>query len=149
MEAIVLVAILNLAPWLSHDQAISYAKDIAKVCNNNVPLCATLTVVANAEGSFTKAVETCKIVGDEGKAISLYQLHPHFYGRYTPEEICSNNRLATSIAGKILYGFILVAGVEGAFKLYAGITSDNHPKIVKRMNMYNQTYSIMTANESW
>lgn len=71
----------------------------------------SLLTIAHHESGFRPEVQNCQITGDNGKSVSSYQLYKGVSWqdldlkdengkpiRYSQEEICSNNKLATDLA---------------------------------------------------
>jgi hypothetical protein len=90
--------ILSLAPGIQAERAHEVAVPIAIVAGDDREGAAILVVTAWRESTFRREVETCAILGDEGRAISAYQLHQgHLWG-HSRREVCSDTRLATELA---------------------------------------------------
>jgi len=139
--SIVAAAIVSLAPNLSGEQVDEYASDIAAAvdeeCGHDdahcVELALALVVVQHEESSWRKSVETCRVTGDGGRAISMFQLHRHWWGKNTRGQMCASNRLA---AKRAAFAMRTLSGPERsmglAFRRYVGCTASDRRAVRRR-----------------
>lgn len=136
MTALVLSAILRLAPALPPATAERYAADIAHACGDEWDLCAAMVATQAEESSFRSDIETCAVTGDGGAAITAWQLHKHWLGGYSRAEVCASNTLAASLAASAL---IVLShrsgGMVGAIRRYIGCRPGD-PRSVRRIKTY-------------
>jgi hypothetical protein len=138
MSALILAAILSLAPKLSRATAERYANDIALAADGDLDLGYALVATQHVESSWRSDIETCAVTGDGGAAITAWQLHKHWLGGYSREEVCASNRLAVSLAASAL--IVLEhrgGGWPGAMRRYVGCRPGD-PRSVKRIKAYRQ-----------
>jgi len=136
MTALILAAILTLAPALPAPTAERYATDIAMACGDELDLCYALVATQHAESAWRAEVEDCRVTGDGGAAVSAWQLHKHWLGGYTRAEVCGSNRLAAYLAANAL--IILQhrgGGWPGAMRRYVGCLPGD-PRSVRRIKAY-------------
>lgn len=135
--ALLTAAILSASPGMRPSVAARYAADIA-AATTTLEAGLMLVVTAKAESDFRFSVETCDIVGDNGAARSLYQLHSEHYAGHSVDEICSSNRLASRLAARALGRFRRVTGsVELAFARYVG-TSAADRRVKRRIELFER-----------
>lgn len=98
MTALFMAAILALSPRLAHDRAEDIARDIAHVVETEPPLFQRrenagflLVAVAYRESGFRESVETCRVKGDGGKSLGLWQTQGD-------RAVCKNRRHAARVA---------------------------------------------------
>jgi hypothetical protein len=136
VSALVLAAILKLAPLLELSTAERYAADIAAACGDEADLCFALVATQHVESSWSMDVETCVITGDGGRAVSAFQLQKWWWAGYTRAEICSSNRLAVWLAASTLTVLShRTGGTIGALRAYVGCAPGD-PRSVKRIKAY-------------
>ena len=128
---VVVAAIVSIGPRLSGEQIDRYATDIAYVANNDLDLALALVVAQDAESAWRESVETCKVTGDGGRAISSFQLHRHWWGEFTRTEICASNVVAAARAARALTVLARRGGFENALRLYVGCRASD-PRATKR-----------------
>lgn len=136
MTALVLAAILTLAPSLQRETAQRYANDIALAADGDVELAYALVATQHVESSWRADIETCAVTGDGGAAVTAYQLHRHWWAGYSREEVCASNALATSLAASAL--IVLehrTGGMIGAMRAFVGCRPGD-PRSVKRIKAY-------------
>jgi hypothetical protein len=110
MKALILMAILALAPGLPPETAERYANDIAIAADGDFDMAAALIATAEAESNFRSAIERCKCQqwecdrGGDGeiRALGLFQIQYYWWGNHDSDEICSDNTLAATLAAKEL-----------------------------------------------
>ena len=144
MSALVLAAILRLAPALPPATAERYANDIALACGNSSELCWALVVTAEGESSFLTSRETCETTGDGGKSVTLYQLHQDFgaWQGSTRAELCGSNTLATMRSAEWLSMLRRkTGGWKGALRAYMG-ARPGAPESVRRIRLFNQLRGV-------
>jgi hypothetical protein len=111
MKALILTAILSLAPSLPPETAEKYANDIALAAGGDLEMAAALIATAEGESHFRPAVERCECQqwecdrGEDGqiRALGLFQIQYYWWGNHEPEEICGDNALAAMLTAKELY----------------------------------------------
>ena len=138
MSALVLAAILALAPALPHATAERYTADIVAACGDEAELCWALVATQHEESRWRTDVETCAVTGDGGAAVTAWQLHRHWWGGYDSAELCASNRLATSLAASAL--IVLehrTGGMTGALRAYMG-AKPGHPGSVRRIRLFRK-----------
>jgi hypothetical protein len=120
MTALILAAILTLAPALPSETAQRYANDIALAAEGDLEMAAALVATAEAESHFRAAIERCECQawecdrGENGKvrALGIFQIQYYWWAKHDAEEICGDNSLAAILAAKELsylqkrYGWI-------------------------------------------
>ena len=145
LAALTLAAIMSL-PVAAHIDAADaqrYANDIALAAGDDVEVAMALVATANAESDFDKRVETCRRTGDNGAAVSQYQLHRNWWGGHSRAELCGSNALATALAGNALRTLRRMAGSwRAAFRRYVGCNTQSDPHLRKRA----QTFERLMAN---
>jgi hypothetical protein len=134
---VVVAAIVSLAPRLSGEQIDRYAADIAYVAHDNLDLALALVVVQDAESAWRESVETCKVTGDGGLAISSFQLHAHWLGGFSRQAVCRSNLLAAARAGHAMLVLARVGGMENALHLYVGCRATD-PRATRRRSRIQQ-----------
>src|SRR5689334_8812589 len=110
MIALILTAILSLAPGLPRDTAERYANDIAAAADGDLDMAAALIATAEGESHFRSAIERCECQqwecdrGEDGKirALGLFQIQYYWWAKHEPEEICADNALAAVLTAKEL-----------------------------------------------
>jgi len=131
--ATVLAALAIASPNLSEARAAHVAADIAAEAED-VEQGLTLVTIARFESDFREEVENCAITGDDGEAVSLFQLHARWYERHTQEEICASSRLATLLAARaVSYLRRMVRTPELLFMRYVGTSNPRDRRIVSRL----------------
>ena len=110
MKALILTAILTLAPALPPETAERYANDIARAADGDLEMAAALVATAEGESHFRAAVERCECQqwecdrGADGKirALGLFQIQRYWWGDHDAAEICGDNALAAMLTAKQL-----------------------------------------------
>jgi hypothetical protein len=110
MTALILTAILTLAPALPPETAERYANDIARAADGDHEMAAALVATAEAESHFRTAVERCECErwecdrGADGKirALGLFQIQYYWWANHDATEICADNALAAMLTAKQL-----------------------------------------------
>jgi hypothetical protein len=91
-------------------------------------LAVALVVLAKYESDFSRRVDTCRLTGDrmtwhrpwEGYSISLWQLRAgRAWAGHTRRQICTDRRLAASLAVDVLALYKNSGSVGGLFRGYA------------------------------
>lgn len=57
-----------------------------------------LAAIAEHEGGLRESVRRCAVTGDQGRAVTLFQLHPEALGGIPREVACSDDRVAARLA---------------------------------------------------
>lgn len=98
LTAFLTAAAIHLMPGLPVDRAQAIAEPIAAVTDNRED--ATLLLVTNyGESSFRWDVQTCKVTGDNGRAMSAYQLHPWLWRtNYGKAWVCADPQWSARLA---------------------------------------------------
>jgi hypothetical protein len=136
--ATVLAALAIAAPNLPGERAAHVAADIAAEAED-VEQGLALVTIARFESDFREEVENCAITGDDGEAISLFQMHVRWYQRHTRREICWSNRLATKLAAQaVSYLRRMVRTPELIFMRYVGTSDPRDRRIVSRLALYRR-----------
>jgi hypothetical protein len=136
MGALILAAILTLAPALPAPTAQRYADDITLAADGDLDLGYALVSTQHVESSWRADIETCAVTGDGGAAVTAFQLHRWWWAGYSQTELCASNRLATSLAASAL--IVLehrTGGLIGALRAYVGCKPGD-PRSVKRIKAY-------------
>jgi hypothetical protein len=108
MKALVLNAILALAPALPLETADRYANDIVTAADGDMEMAAALVATAEGESHFRAEIERCECRawecdrGADGKirALGLFQLQYYWWGKHDRKEICADNALAAMLTAK-------------------------------------------------
>ncbi len=138
MTALVLAAILSLAPALPMATAGRYADDIIAACGDEADLCWALVATQHEESRWRLEVETCAVTGDGGAAVTAWQLHKHWRGGYSQAEVCGDNRLAASLAAAALIALEhRTGGMTGALRAYMG-ARPGHVGAVRRIRLFRK-----------
>lgn len=128
--------IVRLSPAIAPELRDRYAADIvAAVADSDRPveLAAALVATQSAESDWRESVETCRITGDGGAAISAFQMHAHWLGTSTRKEVCSSNAVAASLAARALTTLHKRAGSwRKAFRLYVGCSTEGDVRLRNR-----------------
>lgn len=83
-------------------------------------LAVALVVTAFGESGFRRDVADCRVTGDAGRSISLFQLHAgRAWGGHRRAEICRNQALAAYLAAGVLGLHRGSGSVAGFFRGYA------------------------------
>lgn len=136
--ATVLAALAIAAPNLSEARAAHIAADIAAEAED-VEQGITLVTIARFESDFREEVENCAITGDDGEAISLYQMHARWYAGHSRRAICWSNRLATRLAAQaVSYLRRMVRTPERIFMRYVGTSDPRDRRIVSRLALFRR-----------
>jgi hypothetical protein len=136
--ATVLAALAIAAPALPEERAQHIAADIAAEAVD-VEHGLTLVTIARFESDFREEVENCAITGDDGDAVTLFQLHARWYQRHTQKELCASNRLATRLAADaISYLRRMVKTTERVFMRYVGTSDPRDRRIVSRLALFRK-----------
>lgn len=141
---VVVAAIVSIGPRLSGEQIDRYAADIAYVAKDDLDLALALVVVQDAESTWRESVETCKVTGDGGLAISSFQLHKYWRVGFSPAEICRSHLVATALAARALMVLARYAGIENAFRLYVGCRVHD-VRAVRRRMMFQRLRALPAA----
>jgi len=110
MNALILTAILTLAPALSPEIAARYADDIAMAAGGDLEMAAALVATAEGESNFRSSIERCECQqwecdrGEDGKirALGIFQLHYYWWAKHDAKEICTDNALAATLTARQL-----------------------------------------------
>jgi hypothetical protein len=110
MKALILIAILALAPALPPETAERYADDIALAADGDFDMAAALIATAEAESNFRSTIERCECQpwecdrdgGGAIHAVGLFQIQHYWWANHDSEEICGDNTLAALLAAKEL-----------------------------------------------
>jgi hypothetical protein len=138
VTALVLAAILTLAPALQRETAERYAADIALAADGDIDLAYALVATQHVESSWRLSVETCAVTGDGGRAVSAFQMHRHWWAGYSRAEVCGSNALATSLAASALVALEhRTGGMAGALRAFVGCKPGD-PRSVRRIKAYRQ-----------
>lgn len=140
--AFIVSALLTLSPILRKDvpRAERYAADIYTAAQGDIDLALALVVTAEGESRFRSGVETCREVGDRGKAVSMYQLHRDSgsWGGSSRTELCNDNALATKRAAEWLIMLRLnTGGWRGAIRAYIGCDMGD-PRAQRRIRNFRR-----------
>lgn len=104
---------------------------------------ALLLVTAVRESALRLEVETCRVVGDGGRAVSSYQLWRHHWRGHTRSEICSDPALAAGLAlGALRFGRTVRARIAA----FMG-RGQQDPEVSRRVRLYGVAMRIV-AGES-
>ncbi len=142
MTALVLAAIVSLAPALPVPTAERYAADIVAACDDEWDLCAAMVATQFEESRFRAEVEDCRVTGDGGHAISAWQLHKHWRGGYSQAEVCASNALAASLAASALVALShRTGGLAGALRAYIGCRPGDS-RSVRRIRLFNRLRGV-------
>ena len=142
MSALVLAAILTLAPATPLERAKRYADDIALAAAGDVDLAYALVATQHVESSWREDIETCAVTGDGGAAVTAWQLHKHWLGGYSRAEVCASNALAASLAASALIVLEHRTGsLVGAMRAYVGCRPGD-PRSVKRIQAYRRIRGV-------
>lgn len=135
---IVVALILSLNPPLSGEDVDRYAADITFAADDDVNVAIALIVVQDSESTWRRDVESCKVTGDGGKAISSVQIHRHWWSGYSRAEICASNRLAVTLAANVITVLSESTGsTRAALRAYVGCSSKD-PRAVRRWRKYDE-----------
>jgi hypothetical protein len=144
MTSIILTAILTLAPTLPREQAERYAEDIESAAANDdgeldVELGMALVVTQDAESTWRESVESCRITGDDGRAVGAFQIHKHWWNGHTRAEICASNRLSAALAARSLRTLRTRTGgnMARAMRSYIGCAATDI-RVVRRVRRHEQ-----------
>jgi hypothetical protein len=128
--------------FLSDHEVTRYSTDIANVAESKGEA-SFLVLTANFEGSFSRAVEHCKIVGDHGNAITMYQLHKWWWSPYTRDQLCASNALATEQAHMVAQKlYRLVGDWRTVIMKYAGFTTCKSKDCTRRVELFDSLMAI-------
>jgi hypothetical protein len=108
MKALVLNAILALAPAIPLETADRYTSDIVAAADGDMEMAAALVVTAEGESHFRAGIERCERRswecdrGPDGKirALGLFQLQYYWWGKHDPKQICADNALAAMLTAR-------------------------------------------------
>lgn len=146
--ATVLAAIAIAAPNLPPDRAAHVAADIAAEAED-VEQSLVLVTIARFESDFREEVENCAITGDDGEAISLFQMHARWYQHHARRDICWSNRLAAKLAADaVAYLRRMVRTPERIFMRYVGTSDPLDRRIVSRLALYRRLVKEVSHGES-
>jgi hypothetical protein len=145
MKALILNAILALAPALSPETADRYANDIALAAAGDMEMAAALIVTAEGESHFRSVIERCECQawecdrGQDGKirALGLFQLQYYWWGKHEAKEICADNTLAASLTGKELSYLQKRFGWERALRYHVGGSATDE-RVRPRLQRFEQ-----------
>lgn len=142
---LVATMISTLAPSIAPDLRDRYAADIVAAVGDDehpVEFAAALVATAKAEGEFYPRWERCEYrgaEGDNGRAVSLYQLHVQHWQNHRREEICADNRLATRLAADLLLQLKRRFGSwHSAFRAYVGVHTETDPNLKNRGHNFDR-----------
>jgi hypothetical protein len=136
--ALAIVTATPAGASLSHDQAARYSADIAAVAED-VEEAIALSIVANYESDWRASVASCEVTGDDGRAVSIYQLHAHHLHGHSREDVCKDNRLATRLAAQVLGQLHRAIGTwRDTFARYVGTWRRYDPRVVKRDALFQR-----------
>jgi hypothetical protein len=146
LAAVLTGLVLQLAPAIGSDRAAEVASGAAVAAEASPqPLEAGVLLIVTAwrESGFRKAVETCQITGDGGRAVTAYQLHREHWGHHQATEICADHALASRLALRALEGHHSVRGACAAF-LGRRWTD---PEVTRRVAAFNRLLAAARAHE--
>lgn len=138
MSALILAAILRLAPALPAATAERYANDIALAADGDWEMAAALIATQHEESRWRVDVESCAVTGDGGAAVTAWQLHKHWWAGYSRDEVCRSNQLAASLAASAL--IVLehrTGGMVGAMRAYIGCRPGD-VRSVRRIRLFRK-----------
>jgi hypothetical protein len=138
----VMIAATPNGKLISEHASTRYSMDIARVADTKEEA-AMLVLTANYEGSFDYSVEHCKIVGDHGQAITLYQMHKHNWGPYSREQLCGSNAIATAQAHSVM---MMIFRIRKSWKEvimgYGGFTTCKSKDCTRRVELFDSLMAI-------
>jgi hypothetical protein len=147
---VVVAAILSLGPKLPGETIDRYAADITAAVDNEcahddafcVELALALVVVQHEESAWRESVETCRITGDGGLAISSFQLHRYWWGPYSRRELCASNGAAAERAAHTLRVLVVTTGsFVGALRAYVGCRATD-PRAMRRGANFRKLHQL-------
>lgn len=126
--SVVAAAIVSLAPRLSGEAADRYAGDIVAAvedeCGHSgadcIEFAIAMVVVQDAESSWRSDVESCRVTGDSGRSVSMWQVQRHWYGPYSRRQLCRSNALAAKRGAVALRTYATGTSYEAAVVRYMG-----------------------------
>jgi len=149
LTSIVTAAIISLAPNLSEETVGRYASDIVAASQGEgTDLALAMVATQDAESSWRPEVEDCRVTGDGGAAVSMWQLHKHWYSGRTRAEVCASNTLAASFAASALIALShRTGGLRGALRSYIGCRPGD-PRSVKRIRTFDRLLAAARLAEA-
>lgn len=139
--ALVLAAIVLVAPGVPRADRARYAADIAATAPN-LGVAKAMIATAVVESDMRSTIERCECAGRECDrdaaghigAHGIYQLHWFHFRGHTAEEICGSNRLASELVARTLAGLAARYGgdMEEALRVYVGTSVKRTDRRVKR-----------------
>ncbi len=146
--ALVLLALLDARPSLEADRANILSRDIAAEVDTLDEARAVIATI-ETESGMRESVQSCRVTGDHGKAISMGQIHRFWWEGHSRREICADNRLAM----RLTIGALRALGGkwgrwDGAFYLYVGRgAARNDPRIVRRQRLFARLQRLAAKRE--
>jgi hypothetical protein len=138
MFDIVVAAIVSLGPRASGESIDQYAADIAEASQGELELALAMVATQDAESTWRRDIETCKVLGDGGAAATAWQLHKHWRGGHSRAEVCASNRLAASLAAGALIALShRTGGLRGAMRAYVGCRPGD-PRSARRIRTFER-----------
>lgn len=155
LATVVIAAIVSLHPRISGEQIDKYGTDIAAAVDDEcghdeadcVELAIAVIVVQQEESSWRSDIESCKVVGDGGRAIGAHQTHRHWWRGRTRKEICGDNRLSASLAAHALLTLRRGDGYAVALQRYVGCPA-NDKRAVRRRDTLRRLKAVPEVKEA-
>lgn len=131
---------LLAAPRLDEATRDRYASDIAAAAPD-VEIALALVATGTVESGWRRDVETCRMTGDDGRAISLWQLHAHWLAGHDRAEVCASNGLATMLAaGELMTLRARCGAIRCAMARYVG-APPRDPRVARRVELFGRLLS--------
>jgi len=151
MTALVLAAILTLAPALPAATAERYAADIALAAGDDLEIAVALVVTAAAESDFRETIERCACKrwecdpdkNGKPRAYGLFQLQFYWWDGHSPDEICASNTLSTDLAGRELriHRAMVGGSMRKAIRRHVGRLPATDRRVKDRPKNYDRLYA--------
>jgi hypothetical protein len=119
LHAIALALIFALSPSTPVERAEELA-DGFTAATEDVDELLELAVTAWHEGQFRLDVQTCRVRGDGGRALTLFQLHRHWRGGFSDRDVCGTLSLQAQLALRALRSCRGSGTPRRAFARYTG-----------------------------
>jgi hypothetical protein len=138
----ILAAVLFVKPHLGPVRAERFARDVAReaaTLDEGFALVATAVI----ESGLRDEVGDCRVVGDNGRAWSYFQLNADVWkDGHTKKEICTSNPLATRLALRALRS---LGGSSGhwshALRAYVGTKNARDVRVAARIRVFRALVS--------
>lgn len=145
LTTLIMAAIFSLSPATPPERAEELADAIAFTTESQAEAMALVTTAWH-EGRFDRDVQTCRKVGDGGRALTLYQMHRSWRGGFADRDVCRDLTLSTQLALRALRKCRGGGTARQAFAAYTG-RSTRDAEVQRRTETYERLLRLISVAE--